>query len=50
MVNLVLESGILRVRDANGSTQFELQIKKGSLDNVDMKVSPLASASGKINL
>ena len=41
-VNLVLESGFLKVRDASGSTQFELQIKKTSIDEikyVDIKVS-----------
>ena len=40
-VNLVLESGFLKVRDASGSTQFELQIKETSLAEVkyvDIKV------------
>lgn len=50
-VSLVLESGFLKVRDANDSTLFELQVKKGSVDNikyVDVKVSPVLS--GKDNL
>jgi Ulp1 family protease len=34
LVNLVWESGFLKVRDASGSTQFELQVKNGSVDNV----------------
>jgi hypothetical protein len=41
-VNLVLESGFLKMRDARGSTQFELEIKKSSIDEVkyvDIKVS-----------
>jgi hypothetical protein len=51
LANLVLESGHLKVRDTNGSTQFELQVKKGSVDNVkyvDIKVSSLLF--GKVNL
>lgn len=51
LVNLVLESGSLKVRDASGSTQFELQVKKGSVSDVkyvDVKVS--AYLSDKVNL
>jgi hypothetical protein len=42
--NLVWEAGVLKVRHVNGgSTPFELQVKKGSLDGVkyvDIKVRP----------
>jgi hypothetical protein len=51
LVNLVLEYGSLKVRDASGSTQFELQVKKGSVSDVkyvDVKVS--AYLSDKVNL
>jgi hypothetical protein len=44
LVNLVVESGRLKVKDANGLTQFELQLKEGSVNNlkyVDIKVGPL---------
>jgi hypothetical protein len=39
--NLIWESGVLKVRDGKGSTRFELQVKKGSVDivnYVDIKV------------
>jgi hypothetical protein len=39
--SLAWESGFLKVRDADGSTPFELQVKKGSIDDVkyvDIKV------------
>jgi hypothetical protein len=42
--NLVWDAGVLKVRHVNGgSTPFELQVKKGSLDSVkyvDTKVRP----------
>jgi hypothetical protein len=44
LVNLVVESGRLKVKDANGSTQFDLQLKEGSVSNVkyvDVKVGPV---------
>ena len=50
LANLVLESGRLKVKDANGSTQFDLQLKEGSVDivkYVDVKVGPLLL--GKVN-
>jgi hypothetical protein len=42
LASLVLEYGLLKVRDASGSIQFELQVMKGSVDNlkyVDVNVS-----------
>jgi hypothetical protein len=51
LANLVVESGRLKVKDVNGSTQFDLQLIHGSVDNVkyvDVKVSPLLS--GKVEL
>jgi hypothetical protein len=44
LVNLVVESGRLKVKDANGTTHFDLQLKQGSVNNVkyvDVKVGPL---------
>lgn len=44
LANLVVESGRLKVKDAIGTTQFDLQLKKGSIDivqYVDVKVGPL---------
>ena len=44
LVNLVVESGRLKVKDANGTSQFDLQVTEGSVNNVkyvDVKVSPL---------
>jgi hypothetical protein len=44
LVNLVVEYGRLKVKDANGSTQFDLQLNEGSVRNVkyvDVKVGPL---------
>ena len=43
LVQLVWESRVLKVRDANGSIPFDLQVKKGSIDSVkyvDVKVRP----------
>ena len=44
LANLVVESGRLRVKDASGTTQFDLQLMQGSVNNVkyvDVKVGPL---------
>lgn len=44
LVNLIWEPGVLKVREANGSISFELQVKRGSVDSVkyvDIKVRPL---------
>jgi hypothetical protein len=44
LVDLVVESGRLKVKDANGTTQFDLQLTEGSVKNVkyvDVKVGPL---------
>lgn len=51
LVNLVVESGRLKVKDANSSTQFDLQLKEGSVKNVkyvDVKVGPLLP--GKVEI
>ena len=43
LVDLVVESGRLKVKDANGSALFDLQLKEGSLHEVkyvDVKVGP----------
>jgi hypothetical protein len=51
LVNLVVESGRLKVKDANGSTQFDLQLKEGSVNSVkyvDVKVGPVLP--GKVEL
>ena len=51
LVDLVWESGFLKVRDASGSTQFELQVKKGSVDTVKyVDVTVSAYLSSKDNL
>jgi hypothetical protein len=42
LANLVLEAGLLKLRDASGSTLFDLQVKKGSVKDVkyvDINVS-----------
>ena len=44
LVNLVVESGRLKVKDANGTTQFDLQLMQGSVNHVkyvDVKVGTL---------
>jgi hypothetical protein len=41
LTQLIWEAGVLKVRDANGSIPFELQVEKGSIDGVkyvDIKV------------
>jgi len=41
LANLVVESGRLKVKDLNGVTHLDLQLKEGSVDNVkyvDVKV------------
>jgi len=51
LVDLVVEAGRLKVKNANGSTQFELQLEKGSVTSVkyvDVKVGPLLP--GKVEL
>lgn len=51
LASLVVESGRLKVKDANGSTHFELQLLEGSVDNVkyvDIKVGSLLP--GKVGL
>lgn len=51
LANLVVESRRLKVKDANGSTHFALQLLEGSVDNVkyvDIKVGPLLP--GKVEL
>jgi hypothetical protein len=51
LVNLVVESGCLRVKDANDSTRFDLQLKEGSVNNVkyvNIKVGPLLSVKVKL--
>ena len=50
-VNLVWEAGVLKVRHVSGgSTPFELQVKKESLDSVkyvDIKVRPFLLGKAK---
>jgi hypothetical protein len=44
LVDLVVESGRLKVKDAHASTRFDLQLKEGSVHDVkyvDVKVGPL---------
>jgi len=51
LVDLVVESGRLKVKDANGTTRLDLQLKEGSVDNVkyvDIKVGP--PLPGKVEL
>jgi len=51
LVNLVVESGCLRVKDANDLTRFNLQLKGGSVNNVkyvDIKVGSLLSVKVKL--
>ncbi len=51
LVNLVVESGCLKVKDTNGSSQFELELRNGSVDDVkfvDVKVGPLMSGKVKV--
>ena len=51
LVDLVVEAGRLKVKNANGSAQFELQLEKGSVTSikyVDVKVGPLLP--GKVEL
>ena len=51
--NLVLESGFLKVRDASGSTLFELQLKEKSIlevKYVDINVSAPHLLFGMVNL
>lgn len=51
LVNLALESGFLKMRDVSGATQFELQLKKGSVDTVKyVDVTVSAHPSSKDNL
>lgn len=43
LANLVVESGRLKVKNANGTAQFDLRLQEGSIDNVqyvDVKVGP----------
>ena len=51
LVDLVVESGHLRVKDANSLTRFDLHLKEGSVHEVkyvDVKVGPLLP--GKVEL
>lgn len=53
LANLVVESGRLKVKDANGSTRFDLQLKVGSVINVkyvDVKVKVDPLLPGKVEL
>lgn len=52
-VNLVLESEFLKVRDASGSTRFEIQIMNNFVTDikyVDIKVSTPHLLFGMVNL
>lgn len=53
LVNLVLESGFLKVRDDSGSTRFEIRIMKNFVTDikyVDIKVSTPHLLFGMVNL